>query len=82
MELKQWFDGASEEERSQLARAAGTDKVYLRQVATGFRKPSPKLCINFIKAEPRFTLRGLNRPDLAELCELVCCKKRKAKQEA
>ena len=59
-----------EPQKRLVAQRAGTKLVYLEQIASGVRRPSPRLCKGLLIAEPRLTLSSL-RPDIAELCEMI-----------
>jgi DNA-binding transcriptional regulator YdaS (Cro superfamily) len=51
-------------EGEKVAKAAGTKLVYLRQISTGFRDPSPKLAILLEKASNGRMSRKQLRPDI------------------
>lgn len=70
MDLKNWLAETPDPQKRLVAARAGTKLVYLEQIASGKRMPSPKLCKQLLSAEPALSLRSL-RPDIAELCELV-----------
>lgn len=50
-------------EKRSLATSAGTQYIYLFQMAAGARQPSPKLARRLVAADARLTLPDL-RPDL------------------
>lgn len=77
MDLTDWLAATPEPRKREIASQAGTKLVYLEQIAAGKRKPSPKLCKGLLTAEPSLSLRSL-RSDIAELCEMVNGKRRRA----
>jgi hypothetical protein len=63
MNLRQLLDVLSADEKVALAEAAGTERVYLHQLADGHRNPSPRLAQRLVKCDSRLTLAEL-RPDV------------------
>jgi len=54
--------GVTEAER--LADASGTKLVYLKQIGTGFRRPSGQLALRIEQESGSLITRGELRPDL------------------
>lgn len=64
MNLRQYLDDITPEARAALAGALETSSEYLGQLASGHRKPSPKLARRIVQATgERVTLAEL-RPDI------------------
>lgn len=55
MNLKDWMNKASEDERQRMAAAAGTSVGYLWQMSGGHRTPSPRLAAEMEKAMTELT---------------------------
>lgn len=63
MTLRELLPILTAAEKRSLAAAAGTQYIYLFQMAAGARQPSPKLARRLVEADPRLKLADL-RPDL------------------
>jgi hypothetical protein len=59
MMLKDLYPRLTPDQVQALAEASGTKPVYLRQLSTGFRRPSLSLMVRLCKAEPRLKIKDL-----------------------
>ena len=64
MDARKFIDKYGKDEATRVAESAGSRYVYLTQIASGHRKPSPKLARRLVEvSKGRLTLRDL-RPDI------------------
>jgi DNA-binding transcriptional regulator YdaS (Cro superfamily) len=64
MNLADYLLSATTEQHESLAKRAKTKVVYLKQLATGFRKASPKLAKRIEQATAGRVTRQELRPDI------------------
>lgn len=64
MTLKEHLASLSADEKRALAEAAGTEVIYLIQIAGGHSSPSPKLAKRIEDATKGAVTRGELRPDV------------------
>jgi DNA-binding transcriptional regulator YdaS (Cro superfamily) len=64
MDASKFLRTYGDEDGGQVAIAAGTTLVYLKQIATGFRNPSPRLAKRLEEASGGRMTRDCLRPDI------------------
>jgi DNA-binding transcriptional regulator YdaS (Cro superfamily) len=64
MDITHWWSAATKQERQRVADACGIKRVYLYQLAIGFRKPSPQLARALDVATQGALAKEVLRPDV------------------
>jgi DNA-binding transcriptional regulator YdaS (Cro superfamily) len=64
MNLKQYLDGLDRDERESFAKRCRVQYVYLTQLVSGFRKPSPKLAKAIYRESGGAVPLSVLRPDI------------------